>query len=839
MDSESTFDFLIREPSSEIDSTLLSLNSDISDTMFNMSDALSALPSELQILESENDAQACKRKSEDISYSYATPLTIELKASTSPATLLSEDSLTYLNQDQPYTIEISDAYGEKPCLIKSVVRICFYQERLQVNEARHLAFWQTHHQGERMLDLDVDGCFNFQEVYADPDNLNAVVCVWHSSAPCRLSFKAHCVSTEFTAKKHGGEKGVPFRIQVDSFRECDNFHIYSAACQVKVFKPKGADRKNRTDREKIDKRTKIERQQYRSAAPTTFLEEVAYCPMSRLALNDPAPSATTEHSVLAALEDFLSSGTQRQQPPPLQPPPLSTLQQGVATVDATSVNPLCSSLLMQCKRSAQDGGGLDASLCETNPMGRKTTRHAAASVPFLPPPVKNGRLFGQDASRDCFRNSPVAVPEVSVDALPLSQCEISEHVPASSFQPIVAFPTPTTATSANASRDVFKHPQIQSPFSSVSSQKRSTTPGDEVPCPGTCSCCGRACSAATTSTGLNSEVSLEWSVKRLRRKRQSMMNLRHTQRFSCATPARQRQTMIPCVPFTTSDYSSYTLDDDNETAVAQRRPSTSSETSQPIPSDKSSKPPSQTKSEAEAEEDEEEEEEAVVVVAGEEDVGEDGDDESEGGTANSHSPPVLPSELSSSVPAIVTTAAAAITPSMGLRTPRTSVMSSTRRVRASFRADMSRAAVSNWLRASGFGSLRSKFAKFTGADMLRLNRRDLVLLCGTVEGIRLSNAILQKPPRATCTIFVRKDSELVFQAIYLYQQTEAELRIRLTSYLKLTNTPQNIVVVLKKSPNFDVAVNDEVVAYFEDQSCFSVCVSGLNAEEVTISMQKL
>lgn len=62
--------------------------------------------------------------------------------------------------------------------------------------------------------LDVDGCFNFREVYADPDNLNAVVCVWYSSAPCSLSLKAHCVSTEFTAKKHGGEKGVPFRIQV-------------------------------------------------------------------------------------------------------------------------------------------------------------------------------------------------------------------------------------------------------------------------------------------------------------------------------------------------------------------------------------------------------------------------------------------------------------------------------------------------------------------------------------------------------------------------------------------------------------------------------------------------
>lgn len=169
------------------------------------------------------------------------------------------------------------------------------------------------------------------------------------------------------------------------------------------------------------------------------------------------------------------------------------------------------------------------------------------------------------------------------------------------------------------------------------------------------------------------------------------------------------------MPFTTSDYSSHTLDDDTETAVGQRRPSTSSETSQQIPSDKSSKPPSQTKSEAEAEEDEEEEEEAVAGVAGEEDVGEDGDDESEGGTANSRSP-LMPSSKSSftAAPTIVTTTAVAVTPSVGLRTPRTSAVASARRVRASFRADMSRAAVSNWLRASGFGSLRSKFAKFTG-----------------------------------------------------------------------------------------------------------------------------
>lgn len=52
--------------------------------------------------------------------------------------------------------------------------------------------------------------------------------------------KVHCISTEFTMRKHGGEKGVPFRIQIDTFKENENEeyteHLHSASCQFKVFK---------------------------------------------------------------------------------------------------------------------------------------------------------------------------------------------------------------------------------------------------------------------------------------------------------------------------------------------------------------------------------------------------------------------------------------------------------------------------------------------------------------------------------------------------------------------------------------------------------------------------
>lgn len=52
--------------------------------------------------------------------------------------------------------------------------------------------------------------------------------------------KVHCISTEFTPRKHGGEKGVPFRIQIDTFKEIESEeyteHLHSASCQIKVFK---------------------------------------------------------------------------------------------------------------------------------------------------------------------------------------------------------------------------------------------------------------------------------------------------------------------------------------------------------------------------------------------------------------------------------------------------------------------------------------------------------------------------------------------------------------------------------------------------------------------------
>lgn len=60
---------------------------------------------------------------------------------------------------------------------------------------------------------------------------------------CPPPSQVHCISTEFTLRKNGGEKGVPFRIQIDTFgaggKGDPPEHLHSASCLVKVFKVSG------------------------------------------------------------------------------------------------------------------------------------------------------------------------------------------------------------------------------------------------------------------------------------------------------------------------------------------------------------------------------------------------------------------------------------------------------------------------------------------------------------------------------------------------------------------------------------------------------------------------
>ena len=77
-------------------------------------------------------------------------------AATSIATKNNEESLTYLNQGQSYEIKLKKLGDLSPFrgkLLKSVIKICFQERRLQYMEREQMQLWQASRPGERILDV--------------------------------------------------------------------------------------------------------------------------------------------------------------------------------------------------------------------------------------------------------------------------------------------------------------------------------------------------------------------------------------------------------------------------------------------------------------------------------------------------------------------------------------------------------------------------------------------------------------------------------------------------------------------------------------------------------------
>jgi hypothetical protein len=53
-----------------------------------------------------------------------------------------------------------------------------------------------------------------------------------------------------------------------------------------------------------------------------------------------------------------------------------------------------------------------------------------------------------------------------------------------------------------------------------------------------------------------------------------------------------------------------------------------------------------------------------------------------------------------------------------------------------------------WLQTNQFAAYLHTFASFSGADLMRMSRDDLIQICGLADGIRLFNALHAPPPRA-------------------------------------------------------------------------------------------
>ncbi|KPU75956.1 uncharacterized protein Dana_GF12780, isoform B [Drosophila ananassae] len=244
-----------------------------------------------------------------------------LAAATSIATKNNEETLTYLNQGQSYEIKlkkIGDLSLYRDKILKSVIKICFHERRLQFMEREQMQQWQQSRPGERIIEVDVPLSYGLCHVSQplSSNSLNTVEIFWDPLKEVGVYIKVNCISTEFTPKKHGGEKGVPFRLQIETYIENTNTTtalnnasnggtgngsatvvtapgspeqtpngngsgnsakqaVHAAACQIKVFKLKGADRKHKQDREKIQKRPQSEQDKFQPSYECTIMNDIS------------------------------------------------------------------------------------------------------------------------------------------------------------------------------------------------------------------------------------------------------------------------------------------------------------------------------------------------------------------------------------------------------------------------------------------------------------------------------------------------------------------------------------------------------------------------------------
>uniref|UniRef100_A0A3Q3DU60 Transcription factor CP2 n=1 Tax=Hippocampus comes TaxID=109280 RepID=A0A3Q3DU60_HIPCM len=272
----------------DFDASLSGIGQELGAGAYSMSDVL-ALP----IFKQEESNLPSDTDNKVLPFQYV------LCAATSPAVKLHDETLTYLNQGQSYEIIMLDnrKIGELPeisgKMVKSIIRVVFHDRRLQYTEHQQLEGWRWNRPGDRILDLDIPMSVGMIDPRANPTQLNTVEFLWEPSKRTSVFIQVHCISTEFTMRKHGGEKGVPFRIQIDTFKENESSeyteHLHSASCQVKVFKPKGADRKQKTDREKMEKRAPQEKEKYQPSYETTILTECSPWPEVTYTNNSPSP----------------------------------------------------------------------------------------------------------------------------------------------------------------------------------------------------------------------------------------------------------------------------------------------------------------------------------------------------------------------------------------------------------------------------------------------------------------------------------------------------------------------------------------------------------------------
>jgi hypothetical protein len=83
-------------------------------------------------------------------------------------------------------------------------------------------------------------------------------------------------------------------------------------------------------------------------------------------------------------------------------------------------------------------------------------------------------------------------------------------------------------------------------------------------------------------------------------------------------------------------------------------------------------------------------------------------------------------------------------------------------------------AVTQWLSRNRFGALLSSFRNYSGRDLLRLSREDVISLCGLSDGLRLYNDLHMAVVAPRTTFYVALKDTNKYDALFLEDLTVDE-----------------------------------------------------------------
>ncbi|XP_058255503.1 grainyhead-like protein 3 homolog isoform X2 [Hemibagrus wyckioides] len=258
-----------------------------------------------------------------------------------------EIPMVYLNKGQfyPITLQGVDSSAGIPCTkVKTVIMAVFENEKSPEMQLKCWNHWHARQPTAKQRVIDIA---DYKEVFSGISNVeevafNALSFIWNTNEEAKVYIGINSLSTDFSSQK--GVKGVPLNLQIDTydFSSGTNRLVHRAACQVKIFCDKGAERKMRDEeRKRVKRRTKNVadstnggKQTLVSSSmgkdctffkalddhvtlPVLFIPETHYSNLQRLAVTTSAEEG--ERNSLKRVACFNEAGEQCGSPPSKQP----------------------------------------------------------------------------------------------------------------------------------------------------------------------------------------------------------------------------------------------------------------------------------------------------------------------------------------------------------------------------------------------------------------------------------------------------------------------------------------------------------------------------------------